>query len=97
MKYTSPEGKVADINPRFGHALEALGWTTDDTAVEKQDPDHGDSTGGDTDRSKWKKADWALHAETIGIDSDGLTVDELKEAVATAEDTATGAEDPTDE
>ena len=26
MKYSSPDGRVLNADPAFGHALEALGW-----------------------------------------------------------------------
>ena len=94
MRYTSTSGKTYDVDPQFGHALEALGWTTDG----KKDTQHtgetdtGETETGETDtgqtdedRGKWKKADWAEHATTLGIDVDGLTVDELKDAVADVE------------
>lgn len=33
MRYTAPDGRSHDIDPRFGHALVALGWTAEEPAT----------------------------------------------------------------
>lgn len=41
-----------------------------------------DDTATVEDRSGWKKSEWVTHASGLGIDVDGLTVEQLKAAVA---------------
>lgn len=79
--YTSPEGKTYEVDRRFGHALEALGWTTDN----QPDPQEVTEEPAD-DRGKWKKADWLFHAGSLGLDVDEKdTLDVIKAAIDNVE------------
>lgn len=52
MRYTAPDGRSHDIDPRFGHALVALGWTADDSApveAAEQDTQTSEEHGQDLD------------------------------------------------